>query len=80
MSDRRFHLRLNCNYQDDENNIDDLKIEVETKDGWEDMDLSIRTGGFLMFINGLFSCQHLYMRTNCAEHHLVLDSATGDLN
>jgi len=79
MNDRFFHLRLSCSYQDDDNNIGDLNIEIETEDGWEKMDLNLRTGGFLMFINGLFSCQHLYMRANCAEHHLVLISATGDM-
>ena len=34
----------------------------------------------ITFINALFSCQHLYMRTNCAERDIVLESATGELD
>ena len=78
-TDRYFYLRLNCTYESSENNIDDLTIESRNDNGWEKLDLNIRSPGFLLFINGLFSCQHLYMRTNCAERNLLLKSATGDL-
>jgi hypothetical protein len=79
MTNRYFYLRLNCTYQGSENNIDDLAIESRNDKGWEKLDLNIRSPGFLLFINGLFSCQHLYLRTNSAERNLLLESATGDL-
>lgn len=79
MSDRNFHLRLNATYQSDENKIDDLTVEVLHDNDWENLDLNIRSPGFLLFINGLFSCQHLYMRTNSAERKVVLSSSTGDM-
>ena len=79
MNNRYFHLRLRCTYKDDDNQLDELTVENKTDDGWEVLDLSVRTGGFLLFINGLFSCQHLYMRTNSAERGLVLESASGEM-
>ena len=79
MNERYFHLRLNCTYKDIENEIDDLTVEALNDNTWETLDLSIRSPGFLLFINGLFSCQHLYMRANSAERNLVLESTTGDM-
>jgi len=79
MSDRHFHLKLEASYQGDKNEIDGLRVEVLNKDVWETLDLSIRSPGFLLFINGLFSCQHLYMRTNSAERGLLLDSSAGEM-
>jgi len=79
MNDRYFQLRLNCTYKDDDNQPDKLTVENKTEDGWEILDLSVRTGGFLLFINGLFSCQHLYMRANSAERGLVLESTFAEM-
>lgn len=79
MTDRHFYLRLNCTYKDSENDINDLTVEVLNDNEWEELNLDIRSPGFLLFINGLFSCQHLYMRTNCAECNLVLESTTGEM-
>ena len=79
MSNRYFHLRLNCTYKDSKNTIDDLAIEVSKDNSWETLDLDIRSPGFLLFVNALFSCQHLYMRTNSAERGLILTSANGEL-
>lgn len=79
MNDRCFQLRLNCTYKDDDNQVDKLIVENKTDDGWEEVQLSVLTGGFLLFINGLFSCQHLYMRANSAERGLVLESASGEM-
>jgi hypothetical protein len=78
MTDRFFSLRLNCTYQGAENNIDDLSIEVLNDGEWETLELSIRSPGFLLFINGLFSCQHLYMRTNSAERDLLLENSSAE--
>lgn len=79
MSNRSFHLRLKSTYKTPDNSVAELTVEVEKDQQWEALDLSIRSAGFLLFINGLFSCQHLYMRTNSAERNLLLDSATGDM-
>jgi len=80
MSDRYFDLRLSSTYQGEENKVDELNVEVLADNKWETLDLSIRSPGFLQFVNALFSCQHLYMRTNSAERNLLLDSATGELH
>ncbi len=79
MSDRYFHLKLHSSYKTDENQIDDLAIEAWHEDHWETLELDIRSPGFLLYINGLLSCQHLYMRANSAECGIELASAEGEL-
>ena len=79
MSTRHFHLRLKASYQNEKNTLDELRVEVLNKGQWEVVDLSIRSPGFFIYINGLFSCQHLYMRTNAAERNLSLASARGEM-
>ena len=79
MSKRNFQLRLLCRYEDPDNSIADLKVDVLVDDQWEQFDLNIRTAGFLMFVYTIFTCQHMYMRTNCAEKELMLDSANGTI-
>lgn len=49
------------------------------KGEWEALDLNINSAGFLLFINGLFSCQHLYMRSNSAERNLHFASSNAEL-
>ncbi|MBL7003257.1 MAG: hypothetical protein ISR69_04450 [Gammaproteobacteria bacterium] len=80
MANKEFNLKLNASYKDDKNTIDALSILVKTDNGWEDLNLDIRSPGFLLFINGLFSCQHLYMRINSAECGVILESSEGELN
>jgi len=79
MTERHFHLRLSCNYDTDKNDVTDLVVEIWVEDEWKTLHLSVKSPGFLLLVYGLFSCQHLYMRTNCAERNLVLDSAHGEL-
>ncbi len=79
MSTRHFELKLHSTYETDENKVKDLAIEVLHDGEWETLDLSIRSPGFLLYINALFSCQHLYMRSNCAESGVELASADGTL-
>lgn len=79
MNDRHFHLKLDATYTDSKNEVNDLNLEVLHEGEWEALDLGILSPGFLLYINALFSCQHLYMRTNCAERDLVLESAHGEL-
>ncbi len=79
MSDRHFHLKLHSRYRTDENQIEDLTLEVLNDGNWEPLEIDKRSPGFLLYINALFSCQHLYMRANCAECGIELDSADGEL-
>lgn len=79
MNERHFHLRLDATYVDSENKVDELNLEVLHDQEWEAVELGIRSPGFFMYINALLTCQHLYMRTNCAERDLVLASAHGEL-
>lgn len=79
MTDRHFHLRLNCRYETDKNEVTDLAVEIWVEDEWKTLHLSTKSPGFLLLVYGLFSCQHLYMRTNCAERHIILESASGEL-
>ncbi|MDH5613294.1 MAG: AF1514 family protein [Gammaproteobacteria bacterium] len=79
MTDRHFHLRLNCNYQTEKNDVSNLVVEIWVENEWKTLHLSVKSPGFLLLVYGLFSCQHLYMRTNSAERNLVLDSAYGEL-
>ncbi|MBT3205819.1 MAG: hypothetical protein HOM14_00535 [Gammaproteobacteria bacterium] len=76
---RHFHLKLICSYETEKNDIKDLAIQVLHDNEWEELDLSIRSPGFLLYINALFSCQHLYMRANSAECNLILESSTGEI-
>ncbi|MDT8451529.1 MAG: hypothetical protein RQ936_02145 [Gammaproteobacteria bacterium] len=79
MTDRHFHLRLNCNYESKDNNFTDLAVEIHLGGEWKPLHLSVKSPGFLLLVYGLFACQHLYMRTNSAERNLILESATGEL-
>ncbi|MFC1589608.1 hypothetical protein ACFL3P_04975 [Pseudomonadota bacterium] len=79
MIERPFHLRLSCNYETDKNDITDLNVEIWVEDEWKSLHLNTKSPGFLLLVYGLFTCQHLYMRTNCAERNVILDSATGEL-
>lgn len=79
MRKRHFHLKLKATYQGEKNAIDSLQIQVRKGDQWENLELSIASPGFQLYINGLFSCQHLYMRTNAAERNLILGSSAGEM-
>ena len=80
MSQHKFHLRLSCRYKDPDNTIDTLAVEVLTGDGWQPLDLNPQSPGFLLFVYTLFHCQHTYMRVNCAERRLMLESAKGSID
>ena len=79
MADHEFRMRLSARYADSENAIADLEVEVLTESGWEVLDLNTRTAGFLLFVYTIFTCQHMYLRTNCAERGLVLESSSGTI-
>ena len=80
MSQHKFHLRLSCRYREPDNTIDTLVVEVLTGDGWQPLDLNPLSPGFLLFVYTVFHCQHTYMRVNCAERRLMLESAAGTID
>jgi hypothetical protein len=80
MNERRFRLRLSCRYEDPDNSIADLKVEVLASERWEALDLGLRTPGFLMLVYTILTCQHTYLRTNCAEKGIGLHSASGSVD
>jgi uncharacterized OsmC-like protein len=79
MSEHVFHLRLNCTYESSENKISVLDVEVSTEDGWQPLELSEASPGFLIFVYSIFTCPHTYRRLNASENGLIIDSADGDL-
>lgn len=80
MSGHRFQMRLYSRYRQPDNSISDLRVEVFADAGWQTFDLNTQTAGFLIFVYALFSCQHMYMRLNCAERGLLLESASGHID
>ena len=80
MNERAFEMRLTCRYADSENQIADLEVESLEDGEWRTLDLNTRSPGFQVFTYAIFTCQHTYFRTNCAEHGLILDRSTGSLN
>jgi hypothetical protein len=74
-----FNMRLACTYADPDNSVAGLEVEVLGKDGWEQLALGTGTAGFLIFVYAVFNCQHMYMRLNCAERGLLLESASGSI-
>ena len=75
MSDRNFEMRLNCRYTDPDNTIDQLSVETLIDSEWQVLNLNLKSPGFQLFNYGLFSCQHLYFRSNAAECGLKLASS-----
>ncbi len=79
MTERRFKLRKSCRYVEPHNTPEGLQVEVWEEAGWRPFELGWDSPGFLVFIYGLFICQHTYMRVNCAERGIGLESASGEL-
>lgn len=74
-----FHLRLSATYESSENNVATLEVQVLSEDGWEPLDLNTMTPGFLVYVYSIFTCQHLFLRTNSTERDLVLASSRGEI-
>ena len=77
MSERTFNMRLKSTYEGTTNTIASLAVEHRVKEEWQPLDLGITSPGFDIFVYAVFTCQHLYFRSNCAERKLLLDSAEG---
>ncbi|MGD2083291.1 MAG: hypothetical protein PVF91_10005 [Chromatiales bacterium] len=80
MTERHFRMRLSCRYEEPKNAVTDLRVEHLEKDEWKPLDLGLGSPGFQVFVYAIFTCQHLYMRTNCAERGIALDSAQGHIH
>ena len=79
MAKRKFTMQLHCSYEDPDNSVAQLSVEVLTQDGWQALDLSVASPGFQIFVYSVFICQHMYFRTNCAERRLMLEHSDGNL-
>ena len=79
MSERNFNMRLKSTYEGDTNTIASLEVEHRVKGEWQSLDLGIASPGFDIFVYAIFTCQHRFFRVNCAERHLVLNSAEGSI-
>jgi len=79
MSDRYFRLRLECGYEQPGNAVAQLMLQKHTQEGWEDFNLNTLSPGFEIFVYAVFTCQHTYFRTNCAEQGLLLAEAYAEI-
>ena len=79
MSKHTFNLRLTAGYESSENKIAAMDVQVLSENGWEALDLNTLTPGFLIYVYSMFTCQHLYLRTNATERELVLASSQGEI-
>jgi hypothetical protein len=80
MSERDFQMRLSCRYRDPDNSVAELSVQHLDKGEWQDFELDAQSPGFLIFVYAIFTCQHLYLRANCAERGLVLESSSGSIH
>ena len=79
MNKHIFNLRLTASYESTDNNIASLDVEVSGEDGWETLELNTLTPGFLVFVYSMFTCQHLYLRSNATERELVFAASRGEI-
>lgn len=79
MSERNFSMRLKSSYEGDANTVASLAVEHQVGDQWQPLDLDVASPGFDIFVYAIFTCQHRFFRVNCAERHLILNSAEGSI-
>ena len=79
MNKHIFNLSLKATYVPSDNQMDTLEVTVLGEDGWEPLELSTMTPGFLIYVYAIFTCQHLYLRTNGAERGLEFASSKGHI-
>jgi hypothetical protein len=77
MNERHFEMRLHSSYQEPDNTIASLRVEILAEEEWRAFDLNSGSAGFLIFVYAILNCQHLYLRLNCAERGLLLESVEG---
>ena len=79
MSKHYFQLRLSATYESSDNKLQQLLVEHVIDSEWQPLALSERSPGFLIYAYSIFTCQHLFMRNNCAERGIELASASGEM-
>jgi hypothetical protein len=79
MSKHVFKLRMNTTYTSSENDINSLDVEMLEDNEWKTLDLNTRTPGFLVYVYSIFTCQHMFLRTNGTERNLVYASSNGNI-
>lgn len=79
MNKHYFQLRLNSTYESSDNKLQHLLVEHVIDSEWQPLALSERSPGFLIYAYSIFTCQHLFMRNNCAERGIELASASGEM-
>jgi len=77
MNERHFQMRLHGQYQEPENSVATLRVEIFAEEEWQMFDLNSGSAGFLIFVYSMLNCQHMHMRLNCAERGLLLETAAG---
>jgi hypothetical protein len=80
MPTREFLFRLTCTYAGDDNRIVQLRVARPVEGEWVALDLNTLTPGFDVFCYALLSCQHTYLRLNCAEKGLLLERVDGEMH
>ena len=79
MSKHIFNLRMAVDYGPTENEIASLQADVLNENEWETLDLNTTTPGFLIFVYSIFTCQHMFLRTNATERKLAFKSSRSEL-
>ena len=79
MSTRNFQMRMKCSYTGSGNDVASLSVEHTANGQWENFDLQVTSPGFEIFVYAVFTCQHMYMRVNCAERGLQLNTSEGSI-
>ena len=79
MSKHIFNLRMEAGYGTSENDITSLEVQVLNENQWEILDLNTTTPGFLIYVYSIFTCQHMFLRTNATERKLAFTSSRGEL-
>jgi len=79
MSKHIFNLRMAVDYGPTENEIASLQADVLNENEWETLDLNTTTPGFLIFVYSIFTCQHMFLRTNATERKLAFKSSRAEL-
>ena len=79
MNKHIFNIRLTAAYESSENKLGAMEVQVLGDNGWEPLDLNTMTPGFLIYVYSMFTCQHLFLRTNATERGLVLSTAQGEI-
>jgi hypothetical protein len=79
MSKHIFKLRMNTTYTSSENVIDSLHVEMLEDNKWKTLDLNTGTPGFVVYVYSIFTCQHMFLRTNGTERKLVYASSSGNI-